>query len=177
MLFVLQSLSPYLDTRSWCFGFARKAFLSTIFLIINFHPWTETNVDNCNNLHFFWLWALQSCCPYLDTRYWRSGFARKDFFSTIFLMLKVHSWNKMNQDTCNNLHFFCYWHYNNVLHIGIHDINALDLQEMLFFPAFSLWSEFIREFKETWILIIISILFVLSTRIMFSSLGYTILML
>ena len=29
------------DTRYWCFGFARKAFLSIIFLIINVHSWNE----------------------------------------------------------------------------------------------------------------------------------------
>ena len=29
-------------------------------------------------------------------------------------------------------------HYNHVIHIGIHDINVLDLQEKLFFPPFPL---------------------------------------
>ena len=43
-----------------------------------------------------------------------------------------------NLDTHNNLHSFCYGHYNHVLLIGIHDIDALDLQEKLFFPSFSL---------------------------------------
>ena len=64
--------------------------------------------------------------------------ARKAFLSAIFLMIKVHLSNKTNLDTDNNLHSFCYGHYNHVLLIGIHNINALDLVEKLFFPPFSL---------------------------------------
>ena len=60
-------------------------------------------------------------------------------------------------DTRNNLHSFCYRLYNHVLIIGIHDIDALDLQEKLFLPPFSLQSMFIREMRQTLILIIISI--------------------
>ena len=34
---------------------------------------------------------------------------------------------------------FCsLWHYNHVLSIGMHDIDALDLQKKLFFPPFFL---------------------------------------
>ena len=77
--------------------------------------------------------------------------------------------------SCNNLFSFCYWHYNHVLHIGIHDLDSLDLQEKLFFPPFSLKLMFICEKRQTWILIIISILFVIGMTIMFSSLGYMIL--
>ena len=51
-------------------------------------------------------------------------------------------------------------HYNHVLHIRIHDVDALDLQEKLFTPPFSLLSKFICEMCQTWILIIISIFFV-----------------
>ena len=39
--------------------------------------------------------------------------------------------------------------YNHVLHIGIHDTDALDLEEKLFFPLFSLKLMFIREMKQT----------------------------
>ena len=52
-------------------------------------------------------------------------------------------------------------HYNHALHIGIRNTDALDLQEKLFLPPFSLWLKFIRETSQTWILIIISIPFVI----------------
>ena len=86
----------------------------------------------------FFLLALQSCSPYWDTRYWCSRFATKAFLSTIFLIIKLHSWNDINLDTHNNLHSFCSCHYNHVLHIGINDLDAFDLQEKLFFPPFHL---------------------------------------
>ena len=62
---------------------------------------------------------------------------KKSFLSTIFLVIKVHPWNEVNLHTHNNLHSFCYWLCNNVLHSKRHDTNALDLQEELFFPPFS----------------------------------------
>ena len=80
-------------------------------------------------------------------------------------------------DTHNNIHSFCYGQYNHVLLIGVQDFNALDLQEKLFFPPLSLKLMFAHEIRQTWILIIISFLFVIGTTIIFSSLGYTILML
>ena len=86
---------------------------------------------------FFW-WALQSCPPYWDTRYGGFGFARKAFLSTIFPIMKFHPWNEANLDTHNELQSFCYQHYNHVLLIGTHDINASDLQESLFSQLFSL---------------------------------------
>ena len=82
--------------------------------------------------------------------------------------------NKSNFDTSNNLHSFSYAHYNHVLPIGIWDIDALDLQEKHFFPRFSLQPLFIDEMSQTRILITIYILFVISTTIMLSPLGYTI---
>ena len=66
-------------------------------------------------------------------------------------------------DTHNNLHPFCYGHYNHILLITIHGIDALDFQEKLLFPPFSLQLMFIREMRQTWILVIISILFVMGT--------------
>ena len=47
----LQSCSLYYDTWYWCFGFARKAFHSTVFLVINVYPWNERNLDTHYNLH------------------------------------------------------------------------------------------------------------------------------
>ena len=102
---------------------------------------------------------------------------KKSFFFTIFLIIEVHRWNEMNLDSRYNLHSFCYGQYNHVLLIGIHDIDALDLQKKLFFPPFSLQSQFIREMRQTWIPKIISTSFVVGTTIMFFTLGYTILML
>ena len=58
---------------------------------------------------------------------------KKRFLSIIFCIIKVYSWSKTNVDTCNNLYSFCYGHYNHILLIGIHDIDALDLQKKLFF--------------------------------------------
>ena len=101
---------------------------------------------------------------------------KKAFHSTIFLIMKVHPWNERNLDTYNELHSFCYWHYNHVPHIRIHDIDALDSWEKLFFPPFSLYLEFFHEMAQTWILIIISFPFTIGTTIMFPTLGYTILM-
>ena len=104
-------------------------------------------------------------------------FARKAFLSLTFLINIVCPWNGTNLDTHNSLHSFCYWHYNHVLHIRMHNTDALDLQEKLFFPPFSLQLMFTREMGQALILIIISILIVISTTIMFSLLGYMIVML
>ena len=80
-------------------------------------------------------------------------FGRKSFSFHIIRRIKVHSSNKINLDSCNNVHSFCYRHYSHVLHIGILDIDAWDLQEKLFFLPFSLQSELIYEMGQTWILI------------------------
>ena len=124
-----------------------------------------------NNLYSFCDWELQLCSPHWDTQYWCFGLAKKAFLFTIFLIINVQPWNGRNLDTYYNLHSFCYWHYNHVLHIGIHDMDALDLQEVLFFPPLSLKLVFICGMRQTWILIIISIFLLLGTTIMFSSLG------
>ena len=121
------------------------------------------------------LLALQSYSPYWDTWYWCFGFAKKVFLPIIFRIINVNLWNKVNLDTHNNIHSFCSWHYNHVLHIRILDIDASDLQEKLFFPSFYLRLMFISEMRQTWILVIISILFVVGTTIMFPLLRYTIL--
>ena len=123
------------------------------------------------------LWVLQSCSAHCDTRYWSFGFARNTFLSTIFIVINVLSWNEINLDTHNNLHSFWCGHYNYVLLIVIHNIDALGLQENLTFPPFSLQSKFFSQMRQTWILTIIFILFVMGTTIMFSSSRYTILML
>ena len=102
---------------------------------------------------------------------------KKSFFSTIFLIIKVHPSNEINLDANNNLHSFCYWHCNHVLHIRIHDIDFLDFQEKLFFLSFSLQLMFIHNIRQTWMLIRASILLVMETIILFSSLGSTTLML
>ena len=108
--------------------------------------------------------ALQSCSPHCDPWSWCFGFARKAFLSTNFSIINDHPWNETNLDTRNNLYSFCYWHYYHVLHIGMHDLGGLDLQEKLFFPLFSLQLMFIREMRQTWILIIISIIFVMALQ-------------
>ena len=53
-----------------------------------------------------------------------------------------------NLDTHNNLHSFYYGHYNPVLLIGMRDIGALDLQEKLFIPSFSLKLMFIHGMRK-----------------------------
>ena len=121
--------------------------------------------------------ALKSCFPHWDTRYWCPGFARKAFLYTIFLIIKVDFWKKTNKDTQYNLHSFRNGHYNHVLHIRKHDIDALDLHKELSFPPFFLWLKLICEMRQTWILVIIIILFVMGITITFSTLGNMILML
>ena len=118
------------------FGFARKAFLSTVFLIINVYSWNETNLNTRNNLYFFcyghnnhvFLIGIHD----IDT----FGFAGKALVSTIFLIINVHPWNETNLDTHYNRHSFFYRHYSHVLHIGIHDINALDCRKSFYFHHF-----------------------------------------
>ena len=68
---------------------------------------------------------------------------KKSFFCTIFHIINVLPWNESDLDTYNNLHSFCYGHYNHALLIGIHDI---DLQEKLFSLIFHIikvhpWNE------------------------------------
>ena len=121
------------------------------------------------------LLALQSCFPHWDALYWFFGVGRKAILSTIFLIIKVHPWKKTNSDTHNNPFSFGYGHHNHVLLIGIHNIDALDLEEMLFFPPFSFQLKFTYEKRQTWILIIISIFSIIGITIMFSTLGYTML--
>ena len=120
----------------WCFLFVRKAFLSTIFLIIKVHSWHESNLDSYKNLNFSCDWALQSCSPNWDAWDWCFGFVSIAFLSTIFLIIKVQLWNESDLDFHNNLHTFCYGHYNHVHLIRIHNINDLIWQEKLFFPPF-----------------------------------------
>ena len=122
------------------------------------------------------LWVFQSCSSYWDTWYWCFVFERKVFLSIIFLIIKVHSRNETNMATIITFIPFVIGHYNHVHLIGIKDIDAFNLQEKLFFPPSFLSLMFTREMRQTWILVIISILFVMGTVIIFSSLGYTILM-
>ena len=53
MLLAIRSCSSHWDIRYYCLGFARKAFLSTIYIVNNVHLWNGTNFDTCNNLHSF----------------------------------------------------------------------------------------------------------------------------
>ena len=136
MLWGLQSCSPHWDTSYWCFGFERKSFLSTIFLIINVHPWNETNLDAHNNQCSFHFWHYNHilCTGMHDID--SLDLQEKAFRSTIFLIINVPPWNVTNLATQYNLHSFHYGYCNRVLHIGIHDIDALDFQEKLFFHHF-----------------------------------------
>ena len=52
-------------------------------------------------------------------------------------------------------------HHKHALLIRIHDSDALELHEKLFFPLFSLELKFIHQMRETWVLVIRSILFVI----------------
>ena len=54
---------------------------------------------------------------------------------------------------------FLIWHYSHVFLIGILDVDALVWQEKLFFQLFCLESKFICQIRQTWIVVIISILF------------------
>ena len=116
-----------MDTWYWCFGFAKKAFLSTIFHRIKVRPSIETNHNSRNHLYSFGDWVLLSCSPLWDTWYWCFGSIRENFLSTIFCRIKVHPSNETNLYSHNNLHFFVIGHYNHVPLIGIHDISVFGL--------------------------------------------------
>ena len=100
---------------------------------------------------------------------------KKAFLFTIFLIIKVYLWNETNLVTRNNLHSFCYWVHNRVLHNGIHDLDSLNLQEKLFFPPFSIQLMLIHEMGQTLILATTTIFSAIGIAIMFSSLENTIL--
>ena len=113
MLLALQSWSmiPTLGYTILMLWFARKTFLFTIFLKIKVHPRIETNLDTRNNLHSFCYWQYNHD-PYIGYMILMFGFARKAFLSTIFLKIKIHPSNETNLGTHNNLHSFCYGHFN-----------------------------------------------------------------
>ena len=67
----------------------------------------------------------------------------------------------MNLDPYGSLYSFCDSELKHVIFIGIHGFDALVLQEKLFFLPFSLESKFIHQVRQTWILVIISILMVI----------------
>ena len=127
----------------------KKSFFSTIFYKVKVHLSTKTNNDSRNNVYSFCDWALQSCSSHWNTQYWCFGFARKAFFFTIFLIINVHLWDATNSNTHYNLFSYSYGHYNHIFHLGIHDIDALDLQEKLFFQLFYLKLMFICEMSRT----------------------------
>ena len=55
--------------------------------------------------------------------------------------------------------FFVIGHCNHVLLIGVYDIDASIRQEKFFFWPFFVESKLIRQMRQTWILIIISIFY------------------
>ena len=64
-------------------------------------------------------------------------------------------------DSHDNLYSFCDLALKHVLFIGIHDFDALVLLEKLLFSQFSLESTFFHQKGQTWILIVICIIFVI----------------
>ena len=139
ILFVMDTTItfPLLEYMILMLWIGKKAFLSTIFLVTKVHLWSDTNLDTYNNLHSFCYrhnnHVLLIRIHDIDALVWK-----KSFFSTIFHIIKVQPWNKTNLDSRNSLHSFCYGQYNNLLLIAIHDLDALELQEMLFFSPFTL---------------------------------------
>ena len=116
-------------------------------------------MDSNNNLYSSCDWALYAYSPDWGTRYWCFGLARKAFLSTTFLWIKVHQSNGTNLDSQNSLHSFCDWALETLLPIGINHFNALVWHGKFFFPPFSLESKLIHQLWHAWILLIISILF------------------
>ena len=132
MLCELQSRSPHRFKLYWCFGFAWKFFLSTIFHIIKVHPWNVI-AWILVIISFFCYWHYNHVLIIRIHDVNALDLEEKAFLSTIFLIIKVCPWNKTNLGTNNNLYYFCYGYYNHVLLFGIGDI-ALDLEKKLFFP-------------------------------------------
>ena len=137
MLWALQSCSSHWNTWYQCFGLARKAFHSTIFLIINVYSRNEANFDARDSFHSLYYRRYNHVLLITTQDIDALDFPRKVFPSTIFLIINVYPWNETNLATRNNRHSLCYRHHNHVLLMGINDINALDLQEKQFFPSFS----------------------------------------
>ena len=106
MLWALQSCSPHCDTLYWCFGFAIKAFLSAIFLIINVRSWNKSNLDTHNNLHSCCYGHYNHVLPFGMHDIGALYLQEKLFFLAIFLIIDTHLWNESNKDTHNNLHSF-----------------------------------------------------------------------
>ena len=57
--------------------------------------------------------------------------------------------------------YFMTRHHKHIILIRIHNVDALVLPEKFFFPPFSLKLVFIYQMRQTWILVIIFILFVI----------------
>ena len=85
----------------------KKSFSFLHFSYNGSFPINESNLDSHNNPYSFYVWALQSCSPPWDTRYWCFRFVGKAFHSTIFLIIENHLLNVPNLDSYNNLHSFC----------------------------------------------------------------------
>ena len=123
MLWALQPCSPYLDAWFWCFGFVGKAFLSTISLKLMFtHEMRQTWIPII--ISFVFLMGTTIMFFSLGYTILKLCICKKIFFSTIFPIIKFHSWNETNFYTHNSLHSFRYWNYNQVIHIGIHDYST-----------------------------------------------------
>ena len=95
----------------------KKTFFSTIFLIINVHPWNEMNLDTHNNFHSF-CYGNYNNFLLIGIHDIDALDLQEKVLSTIFLIIKVQLWNETNTDAYNNLRSFCYWHYNHVLTLG-----------------------------------------------------------
>ena len=83
------------------------------------------------------------------------------FFPSIFHRVKVHPINEANMDSHNNFYFSRDWPKKHIHIIMIQDIHALVLQEKLLIPPFSSKSKFIHQIGGTWVLMIISIFFMI----------------
>ena len=111
ILFVISTkpCSPHWDIGSWCFGFARKAFISTIFIVINVHLWNETNLGTHNNLHSYcsgpYDYVLLIGIHKIDAL----DSEEKLFFPLFFLIINVHLRDETNLDIRNDLHSFQLW--------------------------------------------------------------------
>ena len=158
-------------------SFGQITFFSIIFHRIKVHLSNKTNLDSHNSFHFFVIGHYNHVFLIgihdIGALVWQE----KYFFPPFSIKSKFNYQLKQTMIQVTIYMFFVIGHYNHVLLIRIYDIDALVCQEKLSFPPFSLELKFIREMRQTQILIIISILFVAGTVIMFSSLGYAILML
>ena len=92
------------------------------------------------------------------------SFWRKSFLTFFFITIKVSCRKRQIWILVITTILFMIQHHKDIPLIRIHNMNVLVQQEKLFLLQFSLTSKFICQNRQTWILVIISIIFTIWHR-------------